>query len=122
MAEYKLLACERESVINLNDAEPVAYVSTTQNVMKRRLKKLAEQNPRDVKIDESDQYTLFAEVPKKWIKIRQPRKVSEEQRQESAERLRQYHKNKKESSDYEEDENEEDYYEDDDEGIVEEEE
>ena len=45
-----LLRCEKETVIILNDAEKVAQISTSQDWMKRKFKKLAEEHPDEVKI------------------------------------------------------------------------
>lgn len=97
MKKFKLLKCERETVINFNDADKVASISTTQEWMKRRLKKLAEKHPDDVAITYEDDYVLFAEVPKRWCAnaIRPPRFVSEEQRKAASERLKKYRESQK---------------------------
>lgn len=105
--QYKLLKSERETVINCNDAEDVAYISTSQEPMKRRLRKLAESHPDDVKITNEDHYTLFVELPKKWIspsRIRPPRQISEEQRLAASERLKKYRMEKFEGSNNENEE------------------
>lgn len=86
---------EKETVINFNDAEKIVYLSTSQDYMKRRIKKLAEEHPNEVKITSEDQYTIIAELPKKYVKVSPPRFISEEQRIASAERLKKYRENMK---------------------------
>lgn len=89
-----LLRCEKETVINFNDEDNVASVSSTQDWMKNKLRKLADKKPNDVRITYEDEYTIIVEVPKKWVSIRPPREVSEKQRQEAAERLKAYREKK----------------------------
>lgn len=86
---------EKETVINFNDAEKIVYLSTSQDYMKRRIKKLAEEHPNEVKIMSEDQYTVIAELPKKYVRVSPPRFISEEQRIASAERLKKYRENMK---------------------------
>lgn len=90
----KLTRYETETVINYNDAEKKAYISSAQKPVRRRLQKLAEEHPDEVVITEDDGCIMFAEVPKYYIKIRPKRYVSEEQRQAAAGRLRQYREKK----------------------------
>lgn len=85
---------EKETVINFNDAEKIASLSTAQDWMKRRIKKLAEKYPDDVKIKDENQYHLMVELPAKWIRVSPPRFVSEEQRAAASERLKAYRKKK----------------------------
>lgn len=85
-----LLRCEKETVIILNDAEKVAQISTSQDWMKRKLIKLSEEHPDEVKIISEDKYTLIAEAPKKYVNVRPPRFMSEEQRLAASERLKKY--------------------------------
>jgi len=87
-----LLKCEKETVILLNDAEKTASISTSQDWMKRRIKKLAQEDE-NIKITKEDKYTLFAEVPKKYVRISIPRKLTDEQKIAAAERLKKYRNN-----------------------------
>lgn len=89
-----LLRCEKETVILLNDAEKTASISTSQDWMKRRIKKMAQKDPDNVKITREDAYTLFAEVPRKYVRISIPPRMSEEQRMLAAERLKKYRDSK----------------------------
>lgn len=68
-----LTKLETETVINFNDAEGVAYISTRQRSMVTRMKKLGVE-PNYSQAD----YDVY-EVPKKWIKISPPRKLTEKQ-------------------------------------------
>jgi len=85
---------EKETVIIFNDDEKIVHLSTSQDWMKVRLKKMAEEHPEEVKIISENQYTLLVEVPKKYIHIRPPRQLSEEQKNAATERLRKYRENK----------------------------
>lgn len=93
--KYHLRKCERETIIIINDAETSVSLSTSQEWMKRRIRKLAESHPDDVTYREDDGgYIMFASMPKKYIRISPPRKMTEEQRLKAAERMRSFHKKK----------------------------
>lgn len=85
---------EKETVIGFNDEEKIVYLSTSQDWMKARIRKMAEEHPDDVRIVREDQYTLMAELSKKYVHVRPPRQLTEEQRLAAAERLRQYREEK----------------------------
>lgn len=89
-----LLKCEKETIIILNDDEKVAHVSTSQDWMKRKIRKLAEEYPDEVKIISEDQWTIIATMPKKYNIIRHPRVMSEENRIACIERLKKIRENK----------------------------
>lgn len=91
---YSLNKYERETVINFCDASKTASISTSQEWMKRRIRKLANRKPDDVKIISEDRYTLIAELPRKWVRLQTPPELTEEQRKEIGERLKQYQKRK----------------------------
>lgn len=65
---------ERETVISFNDEEEQARISTRQKKVKTRLKKLGVA-PHSKQSD----YECYM-VPKSWIKISPPKRVSENQR------------------------------------------
>ncbi len=65
---------ERETVINFNDEEQVASIGTRQKKVKTHLKKLGI----ELHHKQAD-YECFL-VPKSWIKITPPKRVSENQR------------------------------------------
>ena len=76
----KLTNFEKETIICFNEAEPQARVFTYNGRMIRDLAKLAEERPVDVKfISENDSGGYTYDVPKKWVKIRASRILSEEE-------------------------------------------
>lgn len=72
---------ECETVINFNDEESFAQISTRQKRIKNRLAKIGIK-PHHKQGD----YECFR-VPKRWIKISAPRKVSESQREAARKRF-----------------------------------
>ena len=76
---------ERETVVNFNDLEKVAYISTRQQSVKTRLKKLGIEP-----IHKQADYEVY-EVPKNWIKISKPKKVSDSQRKAAARNMNKFH-------------------------------
>lgn len=94
---YKLSKYEMETVINFNDGEKIAYVSSSQRRIKDQIRKWAEEHPDEVKITSEDEYTIIAEMPKFYIRMKPKRYVSPEQREASAKRLVEY-RAKKESA------------------------
>lgn len=60
-----------------------------------RIRKLSREHPENVTIiAENKDGSIFAEIPVKYVSIRHPRKVSEEQRRAAAERMVEYHEQK----------------------------
>lgn len=86
-----------ETVLEIEGSRDEWTVCTGQMVWKNRLAKLARENPDDVKlmITNLDGSVVY-HVPKAWVKISPPRRVtmSEEQKAMSAERLRKYRESK----------------------------
>ena len=72
---------EIETVISFNDEENFAQISTRQKRIKTRMAKIGVE-PHHKQAD----YECFR-VPKSWIRIRPPRKVSDSQREEARKRL-----------------------------------
>lgn len=72
---------ETETVISMNDEESFAQISTRQQKVKNRMAKTGVE-PHHKQGD----YECFR-VPKRWIKISAPRKVSEEQREIARQRF-----------------------------------
>ena len=84
---------EIETLINYTNADTYAEAySNNTSVMKRYLK-LAKEKPEEVTVINSDANSVTIRFPKKWVKIRPPRAISEEQRLAAAERLKNF-KNK----------------------------
>lgn len=93
-------------------AEISAYNGST---LKNRTLKLKEENPEDVKILATNKDgSIFAHVPIKYVKLRAPRKLTEEQRAELIERGKNISKNKsvdcEETSDLDSDDDSEEMF------------
>lgn len=73
-------AYEKETVINFNNAEQNASCYTLNTHKRQMLLNLAEEYPDDVKIISKRDDMVEVTFPKKWVKIRPPRKLTEEQR------------------------------------------
>ena len=82
-----LSANERETVILMNDEEKTAQVTSCQRPVWTRMQKLGVQPDKELSIDGQVIEKVFT-VPKSWVKISPPRKVSDEQRQAAGERLK----------------------------------
>ena len=87
MANY--LNCERETNINYNNDQQEASIFSCQRPMQKRLEDLAAKYPEEVKIlktyDDND--GIMIQIPKTWIKVRPPNKLTDEQRSKISERL-----------------------------------
>ena len=71
-------AYERETVINFCDAEKKASYYTRNRSRMQELRNLAAEYPDDVKLTVDMEDCVEAELPKKWVKLRAPVKMSEE--------------------------------------------
>ena len=81
-------AYEKETVINFNNAEQNASCYTLNTHKRQMLLNLAEEYPDDVKIISKRDDMVEVTFPKKWVKIRPPRTLTEEQRVNAVERGR----------------------------------
>lgn len=72
----------------------VALTLCSNSKLAGRVKRLYETHKEEMTLKENPDGSIFAHVPLKWIKIGPPRKVSEEQREAAAKRLREYQQNK----------------------------
>lgn len=92
-----LIGYERETIINYNDLEQTASVYTCNTALKKKLSKLYEEYPEQTqKIRENEDSVEYI-IPKKWVKISPPRKVSDETKEAAKKRLQEYWDNKKAS-------------------------
>ena len=80
---------EQETAINIGPAQLCSTVEVYSSMPSdlRRLWKLHEKNPNEVKIVSDDKYGTTFSVPRKWINIRKPRTLSDEQKRAAAERF-----------------------------------
>lgn len=82
-----LTSQEKETIICFNEAEPIAEVFTYNGRMLRELSKLAEDRPNEAQhISDNGTGGSTYRVPKKWVKIRASRILTEEQRTAAVER------------------------------------
>lgn len=77
---------ERETIINFNEAEATAGIYTHNIALSNKLLKLSQTEP-GLRIIRRSNDMLEVEVPKKWIRVSPPKKLSKESRQKMAERL-----------------------------------
>ena len=87
-----------ENVIEwLRGQNTVAVTLCTGNKFYNKLQKLAKSHP-EIQIKINKDGSMFAHIPLSWVKISPPRKMSEEQKQQSAERLKKMREAKKETA------------------------
>lgn len=65
--------CEKETYINMNDAEKEARLCTFNSTWMRKMDKLALQNPLIHVVRHTDEYAEYT-FPKKMVKVYNPRK------------------------------------------------
>lgn len=85
---------EQETNINFNAESDQCVVYTAYPPMIRKLEKLMEQYPDEVKLVRKTDDDIQVELPKKFVKISPPRIISEEQKLQAKERMEKYWANK----------------------------
>lgn len=83
----ELTKYEMETIYNYNQEEPLASCYTMDKALIRRLDALAQKHKEITIVREGEgvrEYTF----PKKWIKVRAPKELSDEQRENMAKRAR----------------------------------
>lgn len=84
-----MLAEEKETSVIFDETNSPAMVYTWNKAMKKRIKELAEMYPNDVHIESySLGDSISCTLPKKWVKINPPRKLSSNTRKKFAENAR----------------------------------
>lgn len=78
---------EQETIFNYNQEEPLASCFTHDRALINRLDKLIEKGEAITVVREGDGWKEYT-FPKGCIKVRFPRKLSEEQRENMANRMR----------------------------------
>ena len=84
----KLTREEMETIATFNEADTTADVETFSSRLIRDIHKAADMYPDDVTIIDNGDGSIRAIFPKKWIKVRAPRILTDEQRAEIAERFK----------------------------------
>lgn len=88
----KLSKYEQETTINFNVAESNAVVYTRSKAVMRKLDALVNEFPEVYKcIGETDIDKTYS-MPKKYISYRKPRRMSEKEKEQLRERMKQIHK------------------------------
>lgn len=78
---------EQETIFNYNQEERFATCFTHDKALIRRMDKLTENDTEVIVVREGEGWKEY-KLPKKYIKVRQPRKLSDEQRKNMADRMR----------------------------------
>lgn len=82
----KISKYEQETIINYNNAEKTASIFTYDKSLIRKIDEKLSGYP-ELKVLRRDDGCAEYELPKKWIKVRFPRLLSDEQRKEMANRM-----------------------------------
>lgn len=84
----------------IKGAEYAGVTVPSGTALKSKLLKLADKNPKDVKIvAQNKDGSLYAHIPINYVKISPPRQISEEQREVASERFRQMWNDKQHKED-----------------------
>lgn len=84
---------ERETVIVFNESDKEAEVFTYNGRMQRDLGKLAKERPDEVKcIKTNEEGASTYRIPKKWVKVRASRILTEDQMERAVEKARNMNK------------------------------
>ena len=83
----KLTKYEQETIVNYSQAEHLASCYTHDKSLMLKLDRLIEKGEAITVVREGDGWKEY-KFPKKCVKVRFPRKLSDEQRQEMAERMK----------------------------------
>ena len=79
----------KETAVNYTVGEKVATFYTAEKSYINCIKKWLEEYPNDIEIKyKNKDGSLICNIPKSWVKIRPPRKVSEQQKKNSSERFK----------------------------------
>lgn len=91
---------ERETVIVFNEAEKMAHIETCNSRWKAEIYKIKEEHPGKIKIvkEEDEDGFLSVDLPKRYVKLRGPRLLSDEQKERLSERGRALAAMRKEST------------------------
>ena len=78
---------EMETIINYNQAEKTASIYTCDRSLMRKLDKLCSESE-EITVEKEDEFSKTYILPKKWVKVRKTRQLSEEEREKLASRMR----------------------------------
>lgn len=86
----RLTPFEKETILNFNEGEKTASVYTYNTPMRRRLDQLLKTRPDEISVVRSGEDFTEYVVPKKWIKVSPPRRVSEEAKERARNRMNEF--------------------------------
>lgn len=78
---------EQETIFNYNNEEKNAYIFTYDKSLIRKIDNKLSEYP-DIKVVRRGEYWAEYSMPKKWIKVRFPRILSDEQKSEISNRMK----------------------------------
>jgi hypothetical protein len=81
LQKYVYLQCERETLIRYADDEQMAHVESFNLKYAQKLLDWVEKYPDEVKLVRNKYSGVAVLLPKKWVKIKPPRKLTDEQRE-----------------------------------------
>ena len=81
----KLSNYEKETIINYSEGDKTASIYTHNETLKSQLSELCYKYPETVSLTADNGMALTFELPKKWIKIKPPRILSNKQKEVLAE-------------------------------------
>ena len=87
----KLSRLETETIITYNVEDSMANIYTVNKTDMKKIQKMIDAGE-SVNIIRQTEDILEVEVPKKWVKIRPPRKMSEEAKVAAGKRMKEYWK------------------------------
>lgn len=85
-SKYAFKLVERETTITLNGEDVNASFYTSDLCTIRKMEALMQKHP-EVTVRKRDVHSITLYVPKKWVKIRPPRQVSEMQKEVSRKKM-----------------------------------
>ena len=84
----KLSRYEQETIVNYNAGEQTATLYTRDKAVMRKLDTLAADFPDTYKLTGQDEVSKTYSLPKAYVSYRRPRKISDEQRLQVKNRMR----------------------------------
>ena len=84
---------EKETIINYNQEEKEANIYTHDKRLVTKLMNCCEKYPEQFKLIEQDTESKTFIIPKKYVSVRPPKIMSDEQKQKAGERMRAYREN-----------------------------
>ena len=84
----KLSRYEQESILNYNAGEQTATLYTRDKTVMRKLDTLVADFPDTYKLTGQDEVSKTYSLPKAYVSYRRPRKISDEQRLQAKNRMR----------------------------------